>query len=276
MENRSITAAIVVVYNKRCADSQTCTGLSAGENPVSRVLVYDNSTTNVVEENRAFCERHGWMYLGGTGNNGLSKAYNACMDALNGETGVVCLFDDDTTVDGAYFESLNRGLAQSDAELLVPVIFSGGSLISPCIRQPDYRCRLFDSEQALRAYTGSELTAINSGMAIDLSVFADYRYDEHVFLDGIDHTFVEDQKKLGRKIYILDYRCNHEFSGMEKPPMKSAMVRFRIFAKDFKYILRDKKSAYFLLAGRRALHLTVQYRSLSFLTELAKIAFKSK
>ena len=270
-QSRAIAGAVVVVYNKLCGDSLTCRALAEMGKNAPRVLIYDNSTTDVVQKNREFCREHGWQYLGGTGNVGLSRAYNACIDALRGQQGVMCLFDDDTALDGEYFESLRRGLARTDAGILVPMIYTGERLISPCIRLPDRRCRLFQNEQALRGYTGDALTAINSCMAIDLSVFSQYRYDENIFLDGIDHTFLEDQKALGRKIFILDYRCTHGFSGMEKPPMRAALTRFRILAKDFRYILRNEPGSYRKLIGRRMLHLTLQYRSLSFFREYMKI-----
>lgn len=265
MQNRSIAAAVVVVYNQLCCNSQTCAGLLESGAEIPRILIFDNSKPEYLPENREFCRAHGWEHLGGSGNLGISKAYNACMDALQGEKGVVCLFDDDTQVDGAYFAALRSALARTDAEILVPVIYAGGQLISPCIRLPDCRCRLFGSEEALRQYSGDGLTAINSCMAIDLAVFDGYRYDEHIFLDGVDHTFLEDQKRLGRKIFLLDYRCSHGFSGTEKPPISSALVRFRILCGDFSYILRHDRPGFAKLIGRRALHLTVQYRSIAFL-----------
>ena len=101
-------AATVVVYNKRCADSPTCQALKALDNLPLSVLIYDNSTADY--GNRAYCEENGWVYLGGNGNMGISKAYNACVNYLTEQAfvGYICLFDDDTHLDPTYFSHLQQ------------------------------------------------------------------------------------------------------------------------------------------------------------------------
>lgn len=260
-------AAAVVIYNTACQDSPTCQALEALSDVT--VLIYDNSTRDF--GNREFCEQAGWVYLGGQGNLGLSKAYNACIDYLK-ETSVadmLCLFDDDTDLAPAYFEALEKAREQG-GRIFVPMIFAGGSLISPCILDSGHKVRTFSSEEEARAYTGENLSAINSCMAIDLEIFKDFRYDENIFLDGIDHNFTQSMKARGEKIHLLDYRCNHAFSGVEKPPKASALVRFQIYAKDYAYIFRNNKAAYYRLVGKRALRLTAQYKTLAFLKHLVK------
>lgn len=258
-------AAAVVVYNAACPDSPTCQALKALEDQDISVLIYDNSTADY--GNRAYCENLGWTYLGGTGNVGISKAYNACIDYLTSghETDVLCLFDDDTHLTGAYFDALRRAKEASDGHIFVPMIFAAGQLISPCILQPGHRVTTFADPAEATAYTGNELSAINSCMAIDLCIFRDFRYDENIFLDGVDHYFTCQMRQKGEKLHLIDYRCDHAFSGTEKPPVKSVLVRFGIYAKDYAYILKDNKAAYLRLVGKRALRLTAQYRTLAFL-----------
>lgn len=253
-------AAAVVIYNTACQDSPTCRALEKLSDIT--VLIYDNSTRDFA--NRAYCEKAGWVYLGGQGNLGLSKAYNACIDYLkeNPVADMLCLFDDDTDLEPAYFEALEKARAQG-GRIFAPMIFAGGGLISPCILHKGHKVQMFAGEEEARAYTGENLSAINSCMAIDLEIFKDFRYDENIFLDGIDHNFTQAMK--GEKIHLLDYRCNHAFSGTEKPPKASALVRFKIYAKDYAYILRNNKAAYLRLVGKRALRLTAQYKTLAFL-----------
>ena len=74
-------AAVVVLYNSTCSDSSTCKALQQTDLP-GQVLIYDNSTRDM--GNKAQCEALGWTYLGGDGNKGLSKAYNACIDYPHG------------------------------------------------------------------------------------------------------------------------------------------------------------------------------------------------
>ena len=260
-------AAAVVIYNTTCQQSPTCRALR--NLPNVTVLIYDNSTRDF--GNREFCEEAGWVYLGGQGNLGLSKAYNACIDYLkaNPVADMLCLFDDDTDLEPAYFEALEKAKAQG-GRIFVPVIFAGGGLISPCILHKGHKVQMFGSEEEARAYIGENLSAINSCMAIDMEIFKDFRYDENIFLDGIDHNFTQSMKDRGEKITIIDYRCNHGFSGTEKPPKASALVRFKIYAKDYAYILRNNKAAYYRLVGKRALRLTAQYKTLAFLKAMLK------
>ena len=80
--------AAVVIYNRSCADSETCRALAGCRVPV---LIYDNSTRDM--GNEAWCREKGWTYLGGKGNDGISKAYNGCIDHLKqqGKQGYLCL-----------------------------------------------------------------------------------------------------------------------------------------------------------------------------------------
>lgn len=264
MSAKTGLAAVVVVYNISCADSVTCQALSRMEEPELSVLIYDNSTSDF--GNRAFCGEKGWTYLGGSGNVGLSKAYNACIDHLKNRdfSGFLCLFDDDTRLDGSYFRLL-REAAAGGGRIFVPLIRSAGKLLSPCRISKGHITRRFADEGEALDYRGDDLTAINSCMALAFSLFDQCRYDENIFLDGIDHTFLMKCKALGEKITVFPYRCDHDFSGDEMPPMQSALTRFRIYAGDYRYILRDDTAAYLLLVGKRALHLAVKYRSFSFL-----------
>lgn len=257
---------IVVVYNQSCSDSLTCEDLRKIFNHNIQVLVFDNSTEDY--NNQAFCEKNGWKYLGGTGNKGLSVAYNACIDYIvssNG-SGWICLFDDDTHVDNSYFEMLLKYAKNREYSVIVPLIYSQSKLISPSvINRVFHGVKLFETEQKALNYSGQNITAINSGMAIRTDVFREYRYDENIFLDGIDHKFIADMISLNRTIGVMPYRCCHEFSGNSSPPHETAWFRFKIFAKDMRYIYRNRMWIYCFLVGKRALHLSVTYKSLDFL-----------
>lgn len=258
-------AAAIVVYNVFCGDSPTCQALNQlTEVPLS-VLIYDNSTADY--GNRAYCEEKGWVYLGGDGNVGISKAYNACIDHLCAHIPVdfLCLFDDDTHIDPSYFSSLMQACEGAREKIFVPLIFAAGSLMSPCMLDEGHRVTPFADGEAALSYRGDQLSAINSCMALSTKLFEDFRYDEHIFLDGVDHHFVLQMRQKGEQIRVFPYRCDHAFSGVETPPVKSALVRFRIYAKDYGYILRNHKKSYLRLVGKRALHLTIRYKTLAFL-----------
>ena len=263
-------AAAVVVYNKSCADSPTCQALKNIGDATASVLIYDNSTADY--GNRAYCEENGWVYLGGNGNLGISKAYNTCVDYLSEQTfdGYICLFDDDTHLDPSYFSQLQQACDGAKENIFVPLIIASGKLISPCILNPTHRVNMFQNTQDALSYDGDSLGAINSCMALHMKLFANLRYDENIFLDGVDHNFVLQMRQKGEKIKVFPYRCEHAFSGVEKPPVKSALVRFRIYATDYRYILRNHKCSYLRLVGKRAVKLTLQYKSLVFLKTLLR------
>lgn len=256
-------AAVVVLYNTTCNESPTCRALQQAVLPV-QVLIYDNSTRDM--GNRAQCEKLGWTYLGGTGNVGLSKAYNACIDYLTARDfdGFVCLFDDDTELTPAYFQALARE-SSSGKQLLVPLIYADGRLLSPCRITPSHKAVLFPDENTAVSYTGKDFSAINSAMAMDIALFRDYRYDENIFLDGIDHTHMQKMIARGVQPAVLNVHFEHHFSGDELPSKVSAVTRFSLFAKDYSYIFQNKKGRYLLLVGKRAIHLMLQYKSPIFL-----------
>ena len=259
-------AAIVVIYNKRCEESLTCCALS-NMNDI-KVLIYDNSTSDFFNEQ--YCKAKGWTYLGGMGNIGISKAYNTCINHLSKENfdGMVCLFDDDTNIDENYFCYLREAVKASFNKIFVPLIYSANELLSPCILKKGHKVERFCNGQAAIEYAGNDISAINSCMAINMTVFKNYRYDENIFLDGVDHHFVTDMRAQGENITVFEYRCNHNFSGVEHPSKKAAINRFKIYAKDYRYILKNDKLSYFKLVGKRALSLCFKYKTLIFLSYL--------
>lgn len=257
-------SAIVVVYNISCEDSLTCQALRQLNRSDVSVIICDNSTSDY--GNRAYCESQKWVYLGGNGNVGISKAYNSCIDYLmdGHQTEFLCLFDDDTHVDVSYFDALKQAAETTAKNIFVPLIYAGGGLISPCILNTRHKVKMFSCANEAVSYTGTELTAINSCMAIRTSLFRDFRYDEKIFLDGVDHNFILTMRQRGESLQIFDYSCEHAFSGVEKPPMNGALKRFCIYAKDYKYILRSNLVAYLCLVGKRALSLSIQYKTARF------------
>jgi rhamnosyltransferase len=264
-------AVIVVVYNTSCEESITCRKLvESGDNDL-QVVIYDNSTRDF--GNQGFCESRGWKFLGGKGNVGLSKAYNQAIQYLQqaGTSDIVCLFDDDTDIEPDYFSTLRFEAAKTpENKIFVPVIYADNRILSPCILTKTQAVRLFASEQEIFDYNGTELTAINTGMAIRLELFEDYQYDENIFLDGIDHKFIRDMKQKGYGLTVMNSQLRQHFSGDEKPSLSSALARFQIFLKDNRYIFRNNRLIMWKLVGKRALRLTIQYKTAAFLRMLMK------
>lgn len=271
MDSSCKIAVIVVVYNKSCKESITCQALKALRHTKVSVLVYDNSVRDF--GNASYCEKQEWIYFSQGENVGISKAYNVCVDHLKKYmlADYLCLFDDDTNISEEYFDTLNSAINGYDADIYVPFIFSAGRLLSPCKIKSNFSVSMFKDEQEALLYNGRDITAINSGMAIKLNVFNNYCYDEHIFLDGVDHNFMKDMNTQGKMIKVFPYQCMHEFSGDNKPSMQSALTRFQIFVKDYRYIACKNHVTCYYLLYKRTIHLCAQYRSMKFFSYLFNI-----
>ena len=256
--------AIVVTYNVRCSDSKTCQSLAKQTSHDFDVVVYDNSVRDF--GNQEFCDNHGWIFLGGAGNKGLSVAYNAAIDFLcqDGASGWICLLDDDTSLPENFMQRMSEySAANYSSDILLPILRQSGKIISPCRIQR--KNRYFSSIEECLNTKPYELQAFNSCMTIKMSAFADYRYDERIFLDGVDHAFLRDMKSKGKLITVVPIGCEQRFSGGEKPAKSSAESRFRIYMKDSRILYEDSILQYWLTVGRRALHLTLMYKSMAFI-----------
>ena len=233
--------AVMVIYNRKIGDSITYNCLKACTQ-VS-LTVCDNSTEDY-GNSQAVAENVNYISMGG--NAGLAKAYNKAVDALKGNDGYVCLFDDDTSVESNYFELLDAEIEKSNADILLPVVRDETGIMSPCAIDGVLTRRI----NSLNEINGNNISGINSGMAVKLSVFDSYRYDENYFLDFIDHAFLRDMKKDGRKIAVADsIQLRQSFSANDRN-VQRAEKRFKIFKKDYLKFCNDAGSKTALVKGR--------------------------
>ncbi len=235
MDNLPITA-VVVLYNTAYAESATLKSLLPQTDV--RVVVCDNSTRpmgNEVLPNE--CPQATYLSMGG--NVGLPKAYNAALDSLKGQDGIVCLFDDDTEVGEDYFSALRAAVEEHpDADIYLPTVYDALGLMSPCHLVGVKTSRV----KAPEDLEEDKISGINSAMAIRLRVFENYRYDEGYFLDCVDHAFLRDMRSQGKKIAVFTADLFQNFSGADFYNTRSGRVRFRIFYKDFYRFCSDSFS----------------------------------
>ncbi len=248
--------ALVVIRNRTCDESAACRSLLAQADQDFRVLLYDNSDSDFGI--RTQCEEHGWTCLGGSGNRGLSAAYNSALDLLDAEEagGFLCILDDDTCLKESFIADMKSTVKGSCADIFLPVLLQNGKILSPWREKGR---TYFKSYEECAAEHEKNLLAFNSGMTIKLDVFSDYRYDEKLFLDCVDVAFLTEMKKRGRKISVVPVTCEQSFSGMEKPTEDAAMKRFAIYSADMRmyYGKGSFKCSYTLL--KRAVHLALIY-----------------
>ncbi|WP_286638091.1 glycosyltransferase [Faecalibaculum rodentium] len=241
--------AVLVTYNKHLSDcSSFCSAL---KEPDVQLLVVDNSTDESIH-NQEEARQAGAWFLSMNGNQGLSKAYNAAFDYLKTTTGDwVVLLDDDTQIPDQYWMQLRK---ETPNAVLLPVVRTmKGKMISPAEMKHDI------PRSVVSPSTISDITGINSGMAVPKQLTDTYRYNDHLFLDFIDHQFIKDLKQNGVDIRILPAELVQSFSadGLEK---QSALKRLEIQKKDlYTYYAANPWKAWYLIMKRK-IRLAVQLR----------------
>lgn len=236
--------AVVVIYNENIKNSLTCNNIMEINDHNIRVIVVDNSTKDM--KNKDICIKHRWTYISMHGNAGLSKAYNRVLDEIRGNDGILVWFDDDTNITQEYFDELSKVAMNSpQIDIFAPIIYGQDQRIwSP------NEARFFKNKQLSKpndTLDYKKFNAINSCTAVRMRVYKDYRYNEKLFLDQVDHDFFEDQRNLGRQFYKMNTIIKHNFSLKSK--MKSidhVKARYEIMIPDFLVFCSKKKSRLFL------------------------------
>lgn len=224
------TALVVVVYNQYCGNSVTCNTISAGSVQPDIILIVDNSTKEM--GNLECCKKHGWFYHSMGGNVGLTKAYNAAISVLQNKADVVIWADDDTVFPADYMKKLvEAASAMPDNDVFLPVVKSKTMILSPAI----YTRRRIVAIKELSDLENQQITAINSGMAVRLALYDDFRYDEAIFLDYVDHDFMCWCNLNGKKIQIMDdVLLFQNFFAESNPSNAARKHRMQIYCKDIR------------------------------------------
>ena len=224
------TALVVVVYNQYCGDSVTCSTIAAGSLQPDIVLIVDNSTREM--DNRACCAKQGWMYHSMGGNAGLTKAYNAALSILQNKADLVIWADDDTNFPADYMQKLvEAASAMPDNDIFLPVVKLKTGILSPLI----YTQRRIINIKQLSDLENQQITAINSGMAVRFTLYDDYRYDEAIFLDAVDHDFMCWCNHNCKKIHIMeDVLLFQNFFAESNPSNAARKRRMDIYCRDIR------------------------------------------
>ena len=249
--------AIMVIYNKCIADSRTFLSL---KNPAISLIICDNSTSDF--ENKMYVENAGAVYIDMGGNMGLSAAYNRALDYIMNDGKIhdddmVCLFDDDTVVKAEYFEYLK----DCSADIVLPVVYDSAGIMSPVFISKNKVVKRFTSKEKLLKAPSGCLSGINSAMAIRLKIFQNYRYDEQMFLDYIDHKFIIDMKEQGLFPEICPVEIQQDFSAVTDSK-ETAANRFRLQKKDLRYFYSDKMWVYYYIVIKKHIKLALKYKDI--------------
>ena len=220
---------IVVAYN-RPVDQTDGIRTFIESDFVHRVVICDNSTDRSIL--RANAEQAPVLspkivYVPMKGNRGLAKAYNCGLQDC--ESDFVAIFDDDTAVPAEYFEKVDGYCEREPADIYLPIVRSRDIIMSPCIK----RGFSFKAIRSVNELTGvTNISAINSGMVVRRAFYEQCRYDERLFVDGIDHRFMDEAREAHAHIVVMhDVHLMQQYS-QEIHDEARQIIRLRIRAKD--------------------------------------------
>lgn len=254
---------IVVLYNVNYKDSVSYMDLVQTdvykENRLEIICV-DNSVCNFGNEELKLNYNH--HYISMNGNKGLSKAYNSSINYLkknNEENSLVVLLDDDTHIGNDYFEKMEKA-SEDGCDIYLPIVQDQLGILSPSIMRK-YRCRRC---KRLEQVNEHNICGINSGMAIRESVFKKYQYDEQIFLDYVDHSFMRDMRRGKKKICVVDTVLYQDFSSITDS-YEQTMTRFQIFKNDINVFYSGSlvdRIVYFYIILRRKFGIAIKFRKI--------------
>lgn len=258
MDNASL---IIVVFN-RSVDNVPAIKAAITTSVRPEIIVCDNSTEEYC--NQAMCEALGVCYVDMAGNKGLAAAYQAGIERCHGS--LVCLFDDDTEVDQDYFTALEDLDASSpDWDVALPLVMSGDSVLSPCTFD-GFRAHSFPSIESVSDC--SELSGINSGMIVKRSVFEAVSYDSGLFLDLVDHKFIDDAKKAGMKVIYFRGPLLEQSYSLTTDNFDKALNRLAIFERDARHFYSGSAPRRLYCIGMlavRKIKLCLKFQTIRFL-----------
>lgn len=151
-------------------------------------------------------------------NLGLSAAYNKIIAAIGEEVAYVCLLDDDTILPEDFFAVMACAIAESGADIYLPLVVDQKGLLSP-YRFGRYLPRRLhdiselsdgdvsrpDTPDAIAQLAGSaaQLAGISSGLVIRRELLRRVRFDERLFVDCVDQAFFRDARAAGASIRLV-------------------------------------------------------------------------
>ena len=265
---------IVVIYNKNCDESKTCQALLNRNNSDEYVMIMDNS--EIKNDNMSFCNELQWKYVSMNGNKGLSKAYNKAINILkDNKNDFIIWLDDDTFITDEYIENLKKACKiNSEKKVFMPIIYDNNKkIISPSIFTKIKNFKLKD-ESELKKINIKNILAINTCLAVKISVYSNYRYNEKQFLDLIDNSFFYYLRKEKIEYCILPNKIIQNFFSSEKINYEKKLKRELIEIHDYKEYIKDKtlieKFMCFFRTIFWGLRGSIQYKNTNFIFKVLK------
>lgn len=246
---------IIVVYNTTC--NKSISYIRARDNGL-KIIVCDNSTRDYGNKDIVMADSN--IYINMHGNKGLSKAYNAAINMIDKNNKYICLFDDDTDMGDKYFTKVIEHINDSHADIYLPIVKTTTRILSPC----QFKKKRCVELKSLTDIDKKKLSAINSGMVVKSEIYNEYRYNENIFLDYLDHDFMRTMNKQNKNIIVMEDNILSQDFSMESNSLESSYKRICILNHDLKEYYKKDKIMYFYQIIAYKLVMIKKYKSLRF------------
>ena len=268
---------VLVLYRtvlEDCNSFKTLVRTSRGAQKID-LIVYDNSP--VSQERPDYFEYDGFKvrYISDTGNPGIGKAYNNAIEFAKEKNKKWILFLDQDTEIASEMLQLYLKMANSESEIRIfatTLFGSDGRLISPSRYRFKRGFRL-DSIPKGKVFL-KKIRPINSLLLVSNEVFETVgNYNEEIKLDFSDHEFLGRVEKQYGEMFVVPADNRHSLSSSDDHDLESIKSRFLVFCRGAHVAGRSGLISgiqYFVVCLLRATKLSIQFRSLFFLTVLFK------
>lgn len=196
-------------------------------NIFEKIFIFDNSSTILQDMHLPHTE---YIFL--NGNYGLSIPYNKLIEKEIDRRDFLCIMDQDSIFDYENISILIKYIENNANDL------SNVAIIGPEILKSNNNNNQFEQ----LPYCHEVAWTINSGSFLNLKVFSSYglRYDEKIFLDGVDYEMGLQCKKHNLKVIVLSESKliqNFGYSSKNNAKFqKYAPFRYYLISKNRKYI----------------------------------------
>lgn len=215
---------IIPIYNIQIFQIRSIE-LFLAESLVESIIIIDNSDNGQQTLNRLIYSEK-IQYISMSGNRGLSIAYNLALKHSHAD--YVCIADDDTLFPLDFFIRASKAISDGCADIYVPIVAQDEVIYSPCRKAWIRHHPLKTIPKTFE----KNYSAINSGMIFSRRAIGNDPYDERLFLDFVDHRFVETARSNGLKFSVMsDIEIEQAFSFKLLDPI-AEIRRLEIYKSD--------------------------------------------
>ena len=202
-------------------------------------------------------------------NSGVSKAYNTGVaHAKRHQKKWLLLLDQDTTLPCTILEDYEKAIIKNpEVQLFAPILYlNNGRIFSPCTYR--FKRGFYPEKMTPGIHSFDRLSPVNSGIVVGVDAF--YKaggYNIKVKLDFSDFQFIERFRKIYPSFYVLDVKCQQDFSD-DEVSFSVQQVRFGFFCEGARNIEKEGLwdwVQYNTVVFLRALKLCFKYKSPNFL-----------